>query len=60
VLRLLRGRTAERGVVHVDLRDGYGISPYAHRAAHEPAITRGRVPKCVLFAWARPRSNGTP
>jgi AraC-like DNA-binding protein len=32
----------------------YGVSPAAYRAAHPPALTRARVPTCVLQAWARP------
>jgi AraC-like DNA-binding protein len=33
----------------------YGLSPSAYRAAHPPALTRARVPTCVLQAWARPQ-----
>jgi AraC-like DNA-binding protein len=35
----------------------YGRSPTAYRAAHPPALTRVRVPTCVLQAWARPRNS---
>lgn len=34
----------------------FGISPTAYRAAHPPAVKRARVPTCVLFAQARPRT----
>ena len=34
----------------------YGVSPGAYRAAHPPAVSRARVPTCVLQAWGRPRS----
>jgi AraC-like DNA-binding protein len=33
----------------------FGVSPGAYRAAHPPALSRARVPTCVLQAWARPR-----
>jgi AraC-like DNA-binding protein len=32
----------------------FGLSPTAYRAAHPPALTRARVPTCVLLAQARP------
>jgi AraC-like DNA-binding protein len=32
----------------------YGCSPSAYRAAHPPAITRVRIPTCVMLAYARP------
>jgi AraC-like DNA-binding protein len=35
----------------------YGVSPTAYRAAHPPAITRARIPTCVLLAYARPQSS---
>ncbi len=35
----------------------FGISPGAYRAAHPPAVTRARVPTCVILAWARPPSG---
>lgn len=35
----------------------YGVSPSAYRAAHAPALTRARVPTCVLQAYARPASS---
>jgi AraC-like DNA-binding protein len=35
----------------------FGMSPTAYRAAHPPAVTRARVPTCVLLAWARPGSS---
>ena len=38
----------------------YGVSPGAYRAAHPPAVSRARVPTCVLQAWGRPQSDGAP
>jgi AraC-like DNA-binding protein len=35
----------------------FGMSPSAYRAAYPPASARGRVPTCVLMAWARPAST---
>jgi AraC-like DNA-binding protein len=35
----------------------FGMSPTAYRAAHTPAVTRARVPTCVLQAYARPPSS---
>jgi AraC-like DNA-binding protein len=35
----------------------FGRSPTAYRAAHPPAMTRARVPTCVLQAYARPHSS---
>jgi AraC-like DNA-binding protein len=35
----------------------FGVSPTAYRAAHPPAVTRARIPTCVLLAWARPQSS---
>jgi AraC-like DNA-binding protein len=35
----------------------YGVSPTTYRAAHPPAITRARIPTCVLLAYARPQSS---
>ena len=35
----------------------FGGSPTAYRAAHAPAVTRARVPTCVLQAYARPHSS---
>jgi AraC-like DNA-binding protein len=35
----------------------FGMSPTAYRAAHPPAVTRARVPTCVLLAWGRPGSS---
>jgi len=32
----------------------FGMTPTQYRAAHPPAMTRARVPTCVLMAWARP------
>lgn len=35
----------------------YGCSPTAYRAAHPPALTRVRIPTCVMRAYSRPRSS---
>jgi AraC-like DNA-binding protein len=35
----------------------FGLSPTAYRAVHAPAVTRARVPTCVLQAYARPYSS---
>jgi AraC-like DNA-binding protein len=35
----------------------FGLSPTAYRAAQPPAISRARVPTCVLQAYARPPSS---
>ena len=35
----------------------FGMSPTAYRAAHPPAVTRARIPTCVLLAYARPQSS---
>jgi AraC-like DNA-binding protein len=35
----------------------YALSPTAYRAAHPPAVSRARIPTCVLQAYARPRSS---
>jgi len=35
----------------------FGVSPTAYRAAYPPAVTRARVPTCVLFAQARPQDS---
>ena len=35
----------------------FGMTPTAYRSAHLPAITRARVPTCVLQAYARPLSS---
>jgi AraC-like DNA-binding protein len=35
----------------------YGMSPAVYRAAHTPAVSRARVPTCVLQAYARPQSS---
>jgi AraC-like DNA-binding protein len=32
----------------------FGKSPTAYRATHPPALTKARVPTCVLQAYARP------
>src|SRR5687768_18457888 len=60
-------RTVSDICLHVGLRSvgsfttsfgrTYGVSPSAYRAAHAPALTRARVPTCVLQAYARPTSS---
>jgi AraC-like DNA-binding protein len=35
----------------------YGRSPAAYRSDHPPAVTRARIPTCVLQAYARPPSR---
>ena len=35
----------------------YGVSPTAYRAAHPPAVSRIRIPTCVLQAYGRPHSS---
>jgi AraC-like DNA-binding protein len=35
----------------------YGRSPAAYRAANPPAVTRARIPTCVLQAYARPQGS---
>ena len=35
----------------------FGMTPAAYRAAHPPALTRVRVPTCVLRAYARPQGS---
>jgi AraC-like DNA-binding protein len=35
----------------------YGLTPTKYRAAHPPALTRARVPTCVLQAYARPQGS---
>ena len=64
-------RTTERSVADICLTVGlrsvgsftssfgrmFGMSPTAYRAAHPPAVTRARIPTCVLLAWTRPASS---
>lgn len=35
----------------------YGLTPTEYRAAQPPALTRARVPTCVLQAYARPQGS---
>jgi AraC-like DNA-binding protein len=35
----------------------FGMPPTAYRAAHPPAVTRVRIPTCVLQAYARPHRS---
>jgi AraC-like DNA-binding protein len=64
-------RTTDRSVADICLAVGlrsvgsftstfgrvYGCSPTAYRAAHPPAVTRVRIPTCVMLAYGRPRSS---
>jgi AraC-like DNA-binding protein len=44
------------GSFTTSFRRTYGLTPTEYRATYPPAATRGRVPTCVLLAWARPAS----
>ena len=35
----------------------FGVSPTAYRSAYPPALSRARIPTCVLQAYARPQSS---
>ena len=35
----------------------YGMTPTEYRAAYPPAVSRARIPTCVLQAYARPASS---
>ncbi len=35
----------------------FGLSPGAYRAQFPSAVSRARIPTCVLQAWARPQSS---
>jgi AraC-like DNA-binding protein len=35
----------------------FGVSPRSYRSAHPPAVTRARIPTCVLQAYARPNRS---
>jgi AraC-like DNA-binding protein len=45
------------GSFTTSFRRTYGCTPTEHRAAYPPASVRGRVPTCVMLAWARPPSS---
>jgi AraC-like DNA-binding protein len=45
------------GSFTTSFRRTYGMTPTAYRAAHPPAAQHARIPTCVMFAWARPRSS---
>jgi AraC-like DNA-binding protein len=45
------------GSFTTSFRRTYGRTPTEYRAAYPPAATRGRVPTCVMLAWARPSSS---
>jgi AraC-like DNA-binding protein len=44
------------GSFTTSFRRTYGRTPTEYRAAYPPASSRGRVPTCVLLAWARPHA----
>ncbi len=43
------------GSFTTSFRRMFGMAPSAYRAAHPPALTRARVPDCVLRVYGRPR-----
>ena len=45
------------GSFTTSFRRVYGMSPTEYRAAHPPAVTRVRIPTCVLAAYGRPNSS---
>jgi AraC-like DNA-binding protein len=45
------------GSFTTSFRRTYGCTPTEYRAAYPPASVRGRVPTCVMLAWARPPSS---
>jgi AraC-like DNA-binding protein len=45
------------GSFTTSFRKTYGRTPTEYRAAYPPASARGRVPTCVMLAWARPSSS---
>lgn len=45
------------GSFTTSFRRTYGRTPTEYRAAYPPASIRGRVPTCVMLAWARPPSS---
>jgi len=45
------------GSFTTSFRRTYGRTPTEYRAAYPPAADRGRVPTCVMLAWARPPSS---
>ena len=65
-------RTTDRSVTEICLAVGlhslgsfttsfgkvFGMSPAAYREAHPPAVTRARIPTCILQAYARPTRAG--
>ena len=42
------------GSFTTSFRTRFGMTPTEYRAAHPPAVTRARIPTCVLMAWTRP------
>ena len=63
-------RTTDRSVADICLTVGlrsvgsfttsfgrmFGTTPTQYRAAHPPAVSRARVPTCVILAWTRPQT----
>jgi AraC-like DNA-binding protein len=45
------------GSFTTSFRRAFGLPPTSYRAAYPPAVTRARIPTCVLLAYARPQSS---
>jgi AraC-like DNA-binding protein len=45
------------GSFTTSFRRAFGMTPTAYRAAHPPALSRARIPTCVLQAYGRPDSS---
>jgi AraC-like DNA-binding protein len=45
------------GSFTTSFRRVYGRSPTAYRADHPPAVSRARIPTCVMQAYARPQGS---
>jgi AraC-like DNA-binding protein len=48
---------ASVGSFTTSFRRAYGMSPTEYRAAHPSAVSRVRIPTCVLQAYARPNGS---